>query len=75
MTKLPGFWAELAVIILPQHFTYICDDLQCAARTAVPSCDTCVLRINGVTDALGWEETVNFCFCMLSFLRWCFYTN
>lgn len=58
VTKLPAFWAELAVIILPQHFTYICDDLQCAARTAVPSCDTCVVRINGVTDALGWEETV-----------------
>eukprot|EP00091_Calanus_sinicus_P023708 TRINITY_DN8156_c0_g1_i1.p1 TRINITY_DN8156_c0_g1~~TRINITY_DN8156_c0_g1_i1.p1 ORF type:complete len:108 (-),score=31.39 TRINITY_DN8156_c0_g1_i1:96-419(-) len=52
----------LSPIIMQGHFAYICDDIEeCkpATKTFVPSCEACTVRINGVTDALAWQETID----------------
>merc|ERR1711892_238762 len=61
LQDLPAFWAQLSPIIFPTHFSHICDDLaQCPppAKASVPDCEACQGRVNGVTDALAWEETI-----------------
>ena len=57
------WWGAIGPIVWHEHFEYICDDLDCpehnhTMRASVPSCEACVGRVNGASDALAWEETI-----------------
>ena len=61
--SMPEWWGFLGPIVWHEHFEYVCDDLDCPAhnhtvKAAVPSCEACTARMNGVSDALAWEETI-----------------
>merc|ERR1712123_491006 len=62
---LPGLFTAIADIIFNEHYKYICDDLEeCKMPTlsepkaSLPYCGECFERINGATDALGWDTTL-----------------
>ena len=57
------WWGAIGPIVWHEHFEYICDDLDCPAhnhtlKAAVPTCDACLGRVNGASDALAWEEVI-----------------
>ena len=50
---------NLALVLWPEYFTHICDDLSCRhQRAGLPTCAGCGLRINGVIDSMGAPETI-----------------
>ena len=58
--NLPRFWKEVGPVIMREHYSHVCDDLECRRqqRTSVPSCEACTARINRTADFLAAEETI-----------------
>merc|ERR1711872_785421 len=65
--RLPVFWGVLSPIIFPEHYSHMCDDMECddqsplpsAIQPRLPGCDECTGRVNAVTDYLGHDDVIS----------------
>ena len=63
-TVMPTFWGTIGPVVWAGHWPHCCDDLDCGmsghplVKSSVPSCESCLARVNGVADALAWEDTI-----------------
>jgi len=66
--RLPAFWGALAVIILPELYSHVCNDIPCddqspvpsAIQPRIPTCDECTSRVNMATDHLGHDAAIEY---------------
>merc|ERR1712055_379499 len=62
--QLPPFWGELAKVIWPGHFSYMCSDMcpppiVSLPKANIPNCEECAVRINGSFDYLAHDDTID----------------